>query len=77
MIQRVTRLTPTEFVEEPAAVLEASADSPFPDGRHTLTPVGDVVLVDGRRTVFVWPALRAFLGIWASDLAGRARRRGR
>ena len=64
-VQRVARLTPTEFAEETAAVLEAAPDSPFPDGRHALTPVGDVVLIDGRRTVFVWAALLAFLRILA------------
>ncbi len=74
-VQRVTRLSPTEFAEEPVAVLEASPDSPFPRGRHTLTPVGDLVLVDGRRDVFVPAAFRAFLGIWANDLARRVRRR--
>jgi hypothetical protein len=70
-LNRVTRLTPTEFAEELVTVLEASPRSPFPKGRHTLTPVGDIVLVDGLRTVFVWPAFRAFLGIWARDLARR------
>ena len=73
-VQRVLRLTPTEFAEEPVTVLEASPQSPFPAGRHTLTPVGDMVLVDGRRAVFVWPALRAFLRIWATDLARKVRR---
>jgi len=73
-VQRVLRLTPTEFAEEPVTVLEASPQSPFPHGRHTLTPVGDMVLVDGRRAVFAWPAFRAFLGIWAADLARKVRR---
>ena len=70
-LQRVTRLTATEFFEEPVAVLEASPRSSFPHGRHTLTPVGDRVLVDGRRDVFVWAALLAFLKIWGADLSGR------
>ena len=73
VIQRVVRLTPTEFAEEPTAILEASPRSPFPAGRHTLCPVGDRVLVDGRRDVFVWAALRAFLAIWARDLTARVR----
>jgi hypothetical protein len=73
-IQRVTRLTPTEFAEEQASVLEASPRSAFPHGRHTLTPIGDKVLVDGRRDVFVWAAFRAFLKIWAADWSRRARR---
>ncbi len=75
VIQRVRSLTPTEFVEEPVTVLEASGDSPFPLGRHTLTPVGDVVLIDGHRAVFVWHAFRSFLRIWAQDLSRRLRRR--
>lgn len=68
VIQRVTRLTPTEFSEEPAAVLEPSPDSPFPAGRHTLSPVGDLVLIDGHRAVFAWPALLAFLKICGRNL---------
>lgn len=70
-IQRVLRLTPTDFAEEEAAVVQAPARSPYPSGRHTLCAVGDRTLVDGRRDVFVPAALRAFLGIWARDLASR------
>lgn len=73
-VQRVTLLTPTAFVEERVTVLEASPRSPFPRARHTLTIVGDLVLIDGRRDVFVWPAFRAFLRIWAADLTGKVRR---
>ena len=73
VIQRVNRLTPTDFAEEPVVVLEAFADSPFPVGRHTLTPVGDMVLIDGSRAVFVWSAFWWFLRIWANDLARKVR----
>ncbi|MCP9485234.1 MAG: hypothetical protein MSC30_05210 [Gaiellaceae bacterium MAG52_C11] len=75
-LQRVIRLTPTEFVEELAAVVEASSSSRFPLGPHTLTPIGNVVLVDGRRTIFVPVAFRAFLGIWGRAIVRRARRAG-
>ena len=68
VIQRVTALTPTEFAEEPVTAIEASPESPFPLGRHTLTPVGDMVLIDGHREVFIWDSLRYFLKIWARDL---------
>jgi hypothetical protein len=71
VIQRVTRLTPKEFAEEPVMVLQPSADSQYPLGRHTLTPVDDVVLIDGRRARFVWPALRSFLRICVKDLWSR------
>jgi hypothetical protein len=67
-LQRVTRLTPSEFEEEPVTVLAPSPDSPFPMGRHTLTPIDDIVLIDGHRTVFVWAAWRSFVRIWAGDL---------
>jgi hypothetical protein len=74
VIQRVTALTPSTFAEEPVAVLEPSPGSAFPLGRHTLTPVGDMVLLDGHRAVFVAAALRTFLRIWARDLFARLRR---
>jgi hypothetical protein len=75
VIQRVRSLTPSDFHEEPAAVLEASAHSPYPLGRHTLTGVGDVVLIDGHRAVFVWAAFLSFLRIWTRDFANRLWRR--
>jgi hypothetical protein len=70
-IQHLLKLTPTDFKEEEVAVLEASSKSPFPLGRHTLTPVGDLVLIDGHRAIFSWPALLAFLRIWTRDLVHR------
>ncbi len=73
VIQRVRSLTPAEFAEEPVAVIEAGARSPYPLGRHTFTPAGDGVLVDGHRAVFVGTAFRAFLRIWARDLTRRFR----
>jgi hypothetical protein len=76
-VQRITRLTPTDYAEELVTVLEASPDSPFPFGPHTVTPVGDVVLVDGRRTVFAGRALRSFLGILARIVASKIARRVR
>ena len=68
-LNRVVRLTPTDFAEETVRVLEASPRSAFPSGRHTLTAVGDKLLVDGRREVFVWAAFVEFLRIWATDWA--------
>ena len=73
-IQRVIELSPSEFREEQVSVLEAGPQSPFPRGRHTLTALPGVTLIDGRRDLFVWPAFRAFLGIWSSDLRSKVRR---
>jgi hypothetical protein len=74
-VQRVLRLTPTEFEEERAAVVEFPAACPFPIGPHTLSVVGEHVLVDGRRDVFSPWALLAFLRILGVDAAERLRRR--
>jgi len=57
VINRVVRLTPTEFSEEPAAAVEPFSDSPFPDGIHTLSSVGDITLIDSKRHRFVPSAI--------------------
>jgi hypothetical protein len=74
-VHRVHELTPTTFSEKQVAVLEASSRSRYPLGPHTVTAVGGRVLVDGRRTVFVPAACRAFLRIWARNAGRRLRRR--
>ncbi|MBW4050712.1 MAG: hypothetical protein HIU85_04500 [Proteobacteria bacterium] len=48
-INRVIRLTPDEFEEEVAARLHPDLAGPCPDGMHTLSAVGDLTLVDGKR----------------------------
>ena len=73
VVHRIIRLTTDDFEEEPVAVLEPARDGPYPDGVHTVSPVGDYVLIDGRRTVFVPAAFTAFLRIWAGDIARRFR----
>ena len=57
VINRVVRLTPTEFAEEPAATVEPFSESPFPDGIHTLSGVGDITLIDSKRHRFVPSAI--------------------
>ncbi len=57
VINRVLRLTPTEFTEEPAATVEPFSDSPFPDGIHTLSSVGHITLIDSKRHRFVPSAI--------------------
>jgi len=57
VINRIVRLTPTEFVEEPAATVEPFSESPFPDGIHTLSGVGDITLIDSKRHRFVPSAI--------------------
>jgi hypothetical protein len=52
VIHRVTRLTPTEFSEEPVAVIRPDATGDYPDGVHTLAAAGNLTLIDGKRLVF-------------------------
>lgn len=49
VINRVSRLTPDEFQEEVATRLRPDPTGPCPDGLHTLSSVGDLTLVDGKR----------------------------
>ena len=51
-IKRVLTLTTERFDEELVRFLEAERDGPFRHGLHTLTGVGDVTLVDGKRRVW-------------------------
>ncbi len=52
MINRILRLTPTEFKEELAAIVEPNLDGLYPDGLHTISAVGNVTLLDGKRFPF-------------------------
>ena len=59
VINRVRELTPRTFKEEVAAVVEPYADGPYPQGIHTLSAVGDMTLVDGKRYKFVASAAKS------------------
>lgn len=48
-VNRVITLTTERFEEETVCVLEPEPGGPFSSGVHTLTAVGDVTLVDGKR----------------------------
>ncbi len=52
IINRVTCLSRAAFSEEPVAVVEPDPRSPFAVGLHTISAVGDLTVVDGKRTVF-------------------------
>jgi hypothetical protein len=51
VLNRVTRLSPTQFAEEPVARFPPPRGSPFPHGAHTLAAAGDITAVDGKRNV--------------------------
>jgi len=58
IINRVTKLTPTEFVEESAVVVEPFRESPYPKGIHTISGLKDLTLIDGKGFRFDQDALR-------------------
>lgn len=53
VLNRIIRLTPTEFEEERAAVVEPYADSQYPDGLHTISTAGNKTLIDGKKRAFI------------------------
>ncbi len=52
VINRVRKLTPTEFDEEPVRFVEPARNGRFREGIHTLSSAGDITVVDGFRVVF-------------------------
>jgi hypothetical protein len=52
VLNRVRKLTPSEFEEDQVAVVEPDANGPYPDGVHTLSSVGGITLIDGKRLPF-------------------------
>lgn len=61
VINRVTKLTQTEFEEQEAATFGPYSNEPFPDGVHTVSAVGNITVTDGLRYRFLPSALRGNL----------------
>jgi hypothetical protein len=49
VLNKIERLTPTEFVERPFRKLAPARGGPCPDGFHTLSAAGNLTLIDGKR----------------------------
>lgn len=73
-INRVTRLSPTEFSEEPSVRIEPW-DRRYPRGIHTLVGDGSLTVLDGKRMVFAPDLLRRRLTHKLSRLARSLRSR--
>jgi len=58
VLNRVTTLTPAQFEEQPAAMIEPYANGPYPDGIHTVSAIKNVTVIDGMRRRFVPSALQ-------------------
>lgn len=52
IIQKVVKLTMEEYIETCETTVEPPPNSPFPFALHTLSTVGGVTLVDGKKMVF-------------------------
>jgi hypothetical protein len=52
VLNRINTLTPTQFEEEDAGVIEPCFDAPYREGVHTVSAVGDFTLIDGKRFIF-------------------------
>jgi hypothetical protein len=52
VLNRILRLTPTEFKEEQVAPIEPEAAGPYPYGLHTISSLGKNTLLDGKRFIF-------------------------
>ena len=52
VLNKIKMLSPKEFEEELVQIIEPYLDSPYPDGIHTLSKVGEQTLVDGKRTLY-------------------------
>jgi hypothetical protein len=57
VLNRVTKITTTEFEEEAEVAVAPYADSEYPHGLHTLSSAGSVTVLDGKRT----PSYNRFL----------------
>lgn len=53
VLNRVIKLTPTEFDEEEVSVVGPYFESDYPDGVHTLSSVGNITLIDCKRIIFI------------------------
>jgi hypothetical protein len=57
-LNRILKLTLGEFKEGPASFIESERDGPWPDGTHTVSAVGSITLLDGKRQRFLLSALK-------------------
>jgi hypothetical protein len=62
VINRVITLTTTAFREEPAAFVEPDVSGPYPHGLHTLSAVGAITLIDGKRLQLAPAEFRRVIG---------------
>ena len=62
VINQITALSPNDFEEKTAAIVEPDKHGPYPDGLHTLSALGDITLVDSKREKFILAAVMKTAG---------------
>jgi hypothetical protein len=60
-INKVVKLSPTEFYEETVKFVTPYANSPYPHGLHTISSVGNLTVIDAKKMVFIPQAFRQAL----------------
>jgi len=74
IINRVVTLTPTAFEEVEAATVEPDPHGRYPAGLHTLSQVGEITLIDGKRVIFSPAEFRRVLAHYLQGIGKRLRR---
>jgi hypothetical protein len=74
IINRIETLTPTAFHEVPVASVEPDATGDYPAGLHTLSQVGEITLIDGKRVIFSPAEFRRVLAHYLQGIGKRLRR---
>jgi len=72
IINRVFTLTPLEYHEEAVAQVDPDPAGPYPSGLHTLSKVGNITLIDGKRTRFIPAIIRRVLSKKLNEVLKRS-----
>lgn len=57
VLNKIIKLTPEEFEEEPVKLIEPSEKCLYDKGIHTINPFEDIIIVDGKRYIFSFSKL--------------------
>lgn len=62
-INKVVKLSVSQFVEEEYTVLSPAQGSEYGEGMHTFCVTGESIIVDGKREQFIWQAFAGKLSV--------------
>jgi hypothetical protein len=68
VINEVEVLSPSDFAEKTVAAVEPSKTGPYPDGLHTLSAMGSMTLLDGKREQFIACAVSRSMKVFLKRL---------